>query len=91
MTQTLTMRLDSADKKAFEEFCSSVGLTSSAALNLFVKATLREGRIPFEIKSDRFNYKIEKAMKEADVIQNGTISPKTFADSASLFNELDKE
>ncbi len=90
MTQTLTMRLDSADKKAFEEFCSSVGLTASAALNLFVKATLREGQIPFAIKSDNFNSRVEKAMNEADKIQSGAIDVKTFKDSKSLFAELDK-
>ena len=54
MTSTMTIRLDSEDKVRFDEFCQSVGLTSSAAVNLFVKATLREGKIPFEIKADPF-------------------------------------
>ncbi len=30
---TLTSRVDEYDKNAFEEFCSSVGLTTSAAIN----------------------------------------------------------
>ena len=47
---TMTSRVDIKDKIAFEEFCSSVGLTSSAAINLYVKAVVRERRIPFEIK-----------------------------------------
>ncbi|MDE7046596.1 MAG: type II toxin-antitoxin system RelB/DinJ family antitoxin, partial [Lachnospiraceae bacterium] len=29
--------------------CSNVGLNTSTAINLFVKAVLRENRIPFEI------------------------------------------
>lgn len=64
MTQTLTTRVDSDDKKAFEDFCSSVGLTASAALNMFVKATLREGQIPFAIKSQKFNSKVGKPFKK---------------------------
>ena len=49
---TLTARIDEKDKISFDAFCSSVGLTSSAAINLYVKAVLREKRIPFEIKQE---------------------------------------
>ena len=47
---TLTSRVEEEDKSMFIAFCNSVGLTSSAAINLFVKAVNREHRIPFEIK-----------------------------------------
>ena len=46
---TLTARVDAQDKKDFDAFCSSVGLNTSVAINLYVKAVLREHRIPFEI------------------------------------------
>lgn len=46
---TLTARVDETDKSEFDSFCSSVGLTTSAAINIYVKAVLRERRIPFEI------------------------------------------
>lgn len=49
---TLTARVDENDKVDFDTFCSSVGLTSSAAINIYVKTVLRERRIPFEIKQD---------------------------------------
>ena len=49
---TLTSRVDEEDKAMFISFCDSVGLTSSAAINLFVKTVNREHRIPFEIKAD---------------------------------------
>ena len=49
---TLTARVDEEDKAMFISFCDSVGLTSSAAINLFVKTVNREHRIPFEIKID---------------------------------------
>ena len=50
-TATLTARIDEADKNAFDTFCSSVGITSSAAINMYVKTVLRENKIPFEIKT----------------------------------------
>ena len=49
---TITARVDEYDKADFDSFCSSVGLTSSAAINIYVKTVLRERRIPFEIKQD---------------------------------------
>ena len=51
---TITARIDSVDKALFDQFCSSVGLTSSAAINLYVKKVVRECRIPFEIEADPF-------------------------------------
>ena len=47
---TLTARVDEEDKAMFISFCDSVGLTPSVAISLFVKAVIREHRIPFEIK-----------------------------------------
>ncbi len=49
---TITARVDEHDKADFDLFCSSVGLTSSAAINIYVKTVLREKRIPFEIKQE---------------------------------------
>ena len=46
---TLSVRVDDRDKSRFETFCRQVGLTTSSAINLFIKASLRENRIPFEI------------------------------------------
>lgn len=48
---TITSRVDEEDKERFISFCDSVGLTSSAAINMFVKAVIREQSIPFEIKA----------------------------------------
>lgn len=46
---TITARVDARDKLDFDAFCANVGLNTSTAINLFVKAVLRENRIPFEI------------------------------------------
>ncbi len=54
MTTTITARINSDDKALFDAFCESVGLTASSAINMFIKATIREGQIPFVIKADPF-------------------------------------
>lgn len=50
MTQSvISARLDSADKAAFDHFCENAGMSTSIAINIFVKTVLRENCIPFEI------------------------------------------
>ena len=49
---SITIRVDEQLKKNFDYMCDQFGLSNSAALNLFMKAVVRERRIPFEIKAD---------------------------------------
>lgn len=51
---TLSIRTTDETKYSFEGFCESLGLTVSAAVNMFMKVSLRENRIPFELKGDPF-------------------------------------
>ncbi len=46
---TINVRVEQADKTAFEEFCHNAGLNISVAVNMFLKAVLRKGEIPFRI------------------------------------------
>lgn len=75
---TLTSRVEEEDKSMFLAFCDSVGLTSSAAINLFVKAVNREHRIPFEIKVEDPFYSTSNQLHLMRSIQqlrdgNGTV------------------
>ncbi|HBB14732.1 MAG: type II toxin-antitoxin system RelB/DinJ family antitoxin [Treponema sp.] len=47
----LTIRIDNSDKKAFAEICKSMGLSVSAAYNVFTKAVIRSRKIPFEVQA----------------------------------------
>ncbi len=51
---TLSIRLNKNDKIFFEEFCKSAGLNVSVAVNMFVKAVIKQQRIPFAITGDPF-------------------------------------
>lgn len=46
---TITARIDENDKSMFDSFCNAVGINTSTAINMFVKAVIRERKIPFEI------------------------------------------
>ncbi|WP_288272513.1 type II toxin-antitoxin system RelB/DinJ family antitoxin [uncultured Megasphaera sp.] len=47
----ISFRIDSDLKDEFEKFCDSVGISMTTAVHLFIKTTVREQRIPFEIKA----------------------------------------
>ena len=69
---TLNVRVDAKDKKSFEDFCSRVGMNVSTAINMFIKAVLREKKLPFEVKSDTFEDKIYEKLKEAELEMSET-------------------
>jgi len=50
---TVTIRVDSSIKRRFDEFCADVGVNMSVAVNMFIRATLKEQRIPFAIESSK--------------------------------------
>lgn len=51
---TMSIRMDAEIKRQFEDFCEEVGLTPTAAVNIFARTVIRERRIPFEITTDPF-------------------------------------
>lgn len=51
MAQTsMTVRLDSQQKAKFDELCAQFGMSANTAINIFVKAVIRTGSIPFPIR-----------------------------------------
>ena len=53
MTQ-ISRRADDEVKRKAEEACEEMGLSLSAAINIYLKKLGRERRIPFEVSADPF-------------------------------------
>lgn len=47
----MTFRADNSLKKNFDIHCEEFGFTTTAAITVFMKAVVRERKIPFEIKA----------------------------------------
>ncbi|HIT21581.1 MAG TPA: type II toxin-antitoxin system RelB/DinJ family antitoxin [Candidatus Scybalousia intestinigallinarum] len=65
-TLNLNVRVNAEDKKRFEQFCNSVEMNVSTAINMFIKAVLREQKLPFEIRSNTLNETVYEKLKEAE-------------------------
>jgi len=85
----LSVRVEDETKRSFDSFCDGVGLNPSVAVNMFIKATLRERKIPFEISGgyDPFHSKankkrVLKAVKDAE--QGKNMITKTFEELEAM-------
>ena len=61
-TVTYSLRMDEGLKKSFDDFCESVGLSATAAINMFAKKAVMEQRIPFEVKAEPQRVTREQAL-----------------------------
>lgn len=48
---SMTVRMDSGIKEAFDKLCAQFGMSANAAMNIFANAVVMQRRIPFEIKA----------------------------------------
>jgi len=87
-TANLSIRIDKELKEQAELFFSELGLNMSSAFNIFVRQSLRQGKIPFEISitSDPFFCSanmavLRKSIKEAN---EGKFITKTLEDLQAM-------
>ena len=52
-TTNVSIRMDTELKAQADELFAELGMNLSTAFNIFVRQSLREGGIPFEIRTDR--------------------------------------
>ena len=89
-TSAININVDSNIKKEATELFNSLGLNMSTAINLFLRKSINEGGIPFEIKISKATRELKKALKEAKKIENGEIKSKGYRDVNELFEALNK-
>ena len=88
-TTNISIRMDADLKAQADELFAELGMSLSTAFNIFVRQSLREGGLPFEVKLDRPNKETVAAMLEAECIAKDP-SVKGYRNLDELFAELDK-
>ena len=86
-TTNISIRMDSDLKAQAEALFAELGMNLSTAFNIFVRQSLREGGIPFEIHTDRPNKETVAAMLEAERIAKDP-NVKGYTDLDEMFAEL---
>lgn len=64
MGQTATtIRMDAQLKAEFDKLCDEFGMSANTAFNIYVKAVVRQRRIPFQIEADPVDEVMERGRK----------------------------
>lgn len=50
---SMTVRMDAGLKSSFDSLCFQFGMSANTAMNIFAKAVVQRGKIPFEIRGDK--------------------------------------
>lgn len=83
----ISIRMDSDLKAQADALFGELGMNITTAFNIFVRQSLREGRIPFEISLNRPSKETLAAMLEAERIAKDP-SVNGYTDMDELFDEL---
>jgi DNA-damage-inducible protein J len=86
-TINLSIRMEKALKEQAENLFSELGMNMTTALNVFVRQSVRQGKIPFEISLNRPNAETLAALREIEDMRNGKI-PKQSMSVADFVKEM---
>lgn len=86
MTETISLRIDKDIRKEMTNVCDELGLSLSAAFNMYAKAVVREKRIPLTLDlKEAYNTKTAKSIK--NVVKKKNLS-KSFNSISELMEDL---
>lgn len=75
-TTNLNIRTDKDIKYQAEEIFNELGLNMTTAINLFLRTTIREHGIPFELKLDVPNETTAAAIDEGRKLMDDPLAPR---------------
>ena len=90
MSQTLVnIRMDENVKKNMEKICNELGITLSAAFNIFARKMIRANGIPFDVTVDPFYSEsnmqaLDKSIKQ---LNEGKVVVKTLKELEAMEND----
>ncbi|MCD8074433.1 MAG: type II toxin-antitoxin system RelB/DinJ family antitoxin [Lachnospiraceae bacterium] len=82
------IKIDQQLKKESQELFESFGLSLSAAINMFLRQSVREGAIPFRVGNPLPNAETVKAIEDA---RNGIGVSRGFTSVSDLMEDLDAD
>jgi DNA-damage-inducible protein J len=86
-TTNLSIRMDRELKEQADRLFSELGMNMTTAMNIFVRQSVRQGKIPFEITLNQPNAETIAAMEEAERIARDP-NVKGYTNLDELFKDL---
>ncbi|MCD8120397.1 MAG: type II toxin-antitoxin system RelB/DinJ family antitoxin [Lachnospiraceae bacterium] len=89
-TVNITVRVDEQVKRDADDLFADLGLTLSGAINVFLKQSLRQQAIPFQVSRNVPNAKTTKAIEEARHAEENP-DRKTYRSCRDFRKEMDDD
>ena len=90
-TANINLRIEPDIKAQAETVFSSLGISVTDAINIFLHASIMEGGFPFQPKQPRYNRETRMAIQEARDIMAGKVEAKRYSSLSGLLEDLDAE
>ena len=84
----ISLRVDDDVKRGAEQALSDIGLSLSAAINVFLRKVARERRIPFELTADTPNEETLEAIREVKRMKANPGLGKTYTNVDQMMEDL---
>lgn len=89
-TTNINIRMDKELKEQAESLFSELGMNMTTAFNIFLRQSVRQGKIPFEVSLNTPNAITISAMQEAEKISRNPIT-KRYSNFSELLTEVEDE
>ena len=90
-TANINLRIEPDIKAQADAVFSSLGISVTDAINVFLHASIMEGGFPFQPKQPRYNRETVMAMQEARDIMAGKVEVKRYSSLNDILADIDAE
>ena len=88
LTSTINVNVPSDIKEKANQLFETLGLNMSTAINMFLRKSIDEWAIPFDVSAKKPNKELLEALQEGDDILKGKIESKGYHDIDKMFDDI---
>ena len=90
-TANINLRIEPEVKAKADDIFSSLGLSVTDAINVFLHASIMEGGFPFQPKQPQYNRETHITIEETKNIMTGKVDAKRYSSLTDLLADMDAE
>lgn len=90
-TSMIHIRVQPEVKAEAEEILSNLGMTTTEAVNIYLKQIILNCGLPFKVRTPKFSDEMLEAIAEAEEIEKHPENYKSYSNLAEIMEELDNE
>lgn len=90
-TSMIHIRVQPEVKAEAEEILKNLGMTTTEAVNIYLKQIILNCGLPFKVRTPKFSDEMLEAIAEAEEIEKHPENYKSYSNLAEIMEELDNE